>query len=598
MLLTGYTGDMRRRNIVLLLTLIILLGAFFRFFRITTVPPGLYPDEAANGNNALEALSHTNFSAEGGRAFGGKIFYPENNGREGLFINIQALSLWIFGNQPWALRLISALFGTLTILGVYLVTKELFYERKLETRSSKFETNSKIQNTNDLRTDSDPNFRNLNLFRASDFGFRISRGDFIGLLAAFFLATSYWHINFSRIGFRAISVPLFASFGAYWLLKALRTGKQSSAIMGGIATGLGFHTYIAFRFIPFVFAIPIIGAFVSWIRGRVRDICLPCVIALYLFVTVIVAIPIGLYFFENPEDFLGRSGQVSIFSSEKPLYEFAKSTALTFGMLNVRGDCNARHNFNCQPELFWPVGILFLVGFVVMVRSLLKPGSTGAWFLTLWFLVMMLPATLTREGLPHALRAIGMIVPTFVIAGLGGAWLWGAIGSLLDRAAANQTFAQFQTQLLRIRREIGVIAILAIALIPVSTYYVYFNQFAEGKDTYGAFSLDLWHEGQFLASLPVETQKIVVVNLSGDDIRGVPAPAQTIMFATNSFGLEERKAKHITYVTSADAISFDPTRKVMIVFMNGADKNMVASVRARFPDLKPFVPWDFLTLEN
>jgi len=68
---------------VLILTAILLLAAFFRFWQIGAIPPGLYPDEAMNGNNALEALETGDY----------KVFYSDNFGREGLFINIQAIFL-------------------------------------------------------------------------------------------------------------------------------------------------------------------------------------------------------------------------------------------------------------------------------------------------------------------------------------------------------------------------------------------------------------------------------------------------------------------------------------------------------------------------
>jgi len=115
---------MNKKSIALILILII--AAFFRLYNITPpaggLPPGLYPDEAMNGNNALEAISTGQY----------KIFYPENNGREGLFMNIQAVFLKIlmplFNNapEPWMLRLASAFFGILTVLGIYFLAKELF----------------------------------------------------------------------------------------------------------------------------------------------------------------------------------------------------------------------------------------------------------------------------------------------------------------------------------------------------------------------------------------------------------------------------------------------------------------------------------------
>jgi hypothetical protein len=54
--------------------LILAYAAFLRLHALTTTPPGLYRDEAMNGNNALAALETHRFA----------VFYPENNGREGL----------------------------------------------------------------------------------------------------------------------------------------------------------------------------------------------------------------------------------------------------------------------------------------------------------------------------------------------------------------------------------------------------------------------------------------------------------------------------------------------------------------------------------
>ena len=93
---------------------VLIIGAFFRFYLIQEIPPGLYPDEAMNGNNAVEALSTGAF----------KVFYPENNGREGLFINMQAVAIRALGTEPWVLRLVSANFGTLTIAGLWLLARE------------------------------------------------------------------------------------------------------------------------------------------------------------------------------------------------------------------------------------------------------------------------------------------------------------------------------------------------------------------------------------------------------------------------------------------------------------------------------------------
>ena len=59
-----------------LLIAIIIIASFLRLYNLMPLnnilfPPGLYPDEAMNGNNAQEAIDTGNF----------KFFYPENFGR-------------------------------------------------------------------------------------------------------------------------------------------------------------------------------------------------------------------------------------------------------------------------------------------------------------------------------------------------------------------------------------------------------------------------------------------------------------------------------------------------------------------------------------
>ena len=159
----------RKKIIIFLLIIIITIAVFFRLWQLNAIPPGLYPDEAMNGNDALTSLQNHNF----------KVFYPENNGREGLFIWLIALSFWFFKPSIWALRIVPAIFGILTVLGIYLLTKELFRYRQKQAY-------------------------------------------YLALLASFFLSISFWHVNFSRIDFRAILVPFFLVFGFYFLSKGFR----------------------------------------------------------------------------------------------------------------------------------------------------------------------------------------------------------------------------------------------------------------------------------------------------------------------------------------------------------------------------------------
>src|SRR5262249_11754846 len=147
----------------LILIAILLFAAFLRFFELPTVPRGIQIDEAMNGSNILEIHETGRF----------QVFYPENMGREGLFINLQALASSILGDEPWVLRVVSATFGVATVWTTYLLARELFAPS-------------------------------------------------IGLLTAFFLATSYWHLMLSCLGTRAVSASFFLTLTLYLLLTGFR----------------------------------------------------------------------------------------------------------------------------------------------------------------------------------------------------------------------------------------------------------------------------------------------------------------------------------------------------------------------------------------
>jgi hypothetical protein len=71
-----------RKSHAIALLLIISLAAFLRLYHLASTPPGLFIDEAADGNNALEITHTVPFAG------GFKPFYEEDNGREGLYVNV------------------------------------------------------------------------------------------------------------------------------------------------------------------------------------------------------------------------------------------------------------------------------------------------------------------------------------------------------------------------------------------------------------------------------------------------------------------------------------------------------------------------------
>ena len=461
--------------------LILIIATFFRFWNITTTPPGLYPDEAMNGNNALEANATGQY----------KTYYPENNGREGLFINIQAASVAIFGNHPWSLRIVSALFGVFTVLGIYFLTKTIFPKKII-----------------------------------------------LALSTTLMLALSFWHTNFSRIGFRAIMVPFCLVWSFYFIISAWQKKKIWPAIMGGIFFGIGFHTYIAFRFAPFLALVPIIYYFFQNKKSRELKKYFQILFA-WLGIAFLVALPIGLYFLNNPGDFFGRSGQVSIFNSTNPLLDLGESIGKTAIMFNFYGDCNWRHNYACRPQLDLFTGIFFLLGLVLTFKTIFSKHKNGIEaqnnpnrfpyiLILIWMAIMAFPSILTKEGLPHALRAIGMIPPVFILAGIGFEFLW----------------KTFKERSKKIGLVILMISILFIALYNGGQYLAW----GQKQEVKGSFDDKYALIADYLNSSSPDIKKYVLVNTGGTLVNDIPMPSQSIMFITDTYRTAQQQEKNIFYI--------------------------------------------------
>lgn len=108
----------------------IILGSFLRLWQVSSVPNGLTWDEAAIGYNAYSILK-TGRDEHG--AFLPIIFKSFGDYKPGAYIYLAVPSVAIFGLNEFAVRFPSVLAGILAIIGVYLLTKELFFENKLKS---------------------------------------------------------------------------------------------------------------------------------------------------------------------------------------------------------------------------------------------------------------------------------------------------------------------------------------------------------------------------------------------------------------------------------------------------------------------------------
>lgn len=507
----------RRILSVLLLFTILAIALFVRVYQIDNIPSGLYPDEATNGTDALTAIETGDY----------KLFYSNNYGREGLFINLQALAVKYFGNTVPVLKFWSTVFGTLAVLGVYLLAKELFQRRSA------------------------------------------------GLIAAFLIATSYWAINFSRIGFRAIMVTFLLSFAFYFFFKGLRTERLRTFFLAGLIFGLGLHTYVAYRLAPLILIAILPFLILSYENFLKRFWKHGLIFILGAFLT---AAPLVFHFVTHPEELNSRTGAVSIFSPEINKGDFwgtfGKTLGLSLVKYNFWGDQNWRHNYPPYPILDPFTGIFFLAGFTYLIYDFVRligrrfrekirdPALARAAFLLAFFFAMLMPEFLTEEGLPHALRAIGTQTPVFLMATL-------AISLFMKHA--KSVFLGTRLALY----SLIFFSLFLGATINLTKYFVFF---AESPEQHGAFNKNFRNIAEYVATLPPETIKYIVPNGGGRMLdNGLPVSAQPIVFLTHG------KVANIVFIEPETLLRLG--QKNIVILMNH-DETLLNKIETKIPGAK------------
>lgn len=357
---------------------IIILAAVLRFYRLGSVPPSLYWDEASLGYNAYSILKTghdehgkflpiTNFAAFGD-------YKPPG------YIYAVVSSIAIFGLSEFAIRFPSAFFGVLTVILTYFLAKKLFEKEN------------------------------------------------IALLAAFFLAISPWHLQFSRGAFEANLGLFFSTCGIYLFLRFARDNSLW-IFPSAISFLAGMYTFTGQRlFIPFIVLILVIQ-FRKQIAAHLKIVVLAAVVSGILFW------PLFIFATHTIEGRL-RFDEVTIFKNLEPINESIKYRqkdnfswwsdiihnrrlfftqeylihyfdAFNPTFLFTKGDANPRLSVQEAGELYYLDLLLILAGIYFLFSKKQKYN-----FLIIgWLLVSPLGPATARET-PHALRMIH-ILPTF-----------------------------------------------------------------------------------------------------------------------------------------------------------------------------------------
>src|SRR4029079_4832652 len=102
-----------------LITAILLLGAALRLHGLGAMLGMTHYDEAYYGVDALSLIETPRFTP----------FFPDNFGRESLWMYLLAPSLAVFGGGAFGLRIVAVFTGIVTLAAVYRLARELIGRR-------------------------------------------------------------------------------------------------------------------------------------------------------------------------------------------------------------------------------------------------------------------------------------------------------------------------------------------------------------------------------------------------------------------------------------------------------------------------------------
>ena len=335
------------RRFYLLVTLATLTGAFLRLWQLTAIPPGLHYDLAAT------ALLGNAVAFEGYRP----IFISAFTGHEALYYYWLALWFRLVGSSVFTLRLAAALLGILALPAAFFAIREAL----------RFEEHSLT----------------------------------LAAFGAAFLSFAFFHVTFSRFGFRVISEPVVQSlalgflFRGLYKLSAVRSPKSEARsstsnlgpwtidwghwtvdlALSGFFTGLAAYTYLAARLFPVPLAVLwivlLVGAFLTRHSPTTRPHFSFVIssFAIFSLTALLTFAPLGAYFLQHPEDFLNRASQIVPRPGESAL--LVQGLRRAAEMIFINGEGYDRFNLPGLP-LFGPVlGFFFVVGLgVTLYRAI------------------------------------------------------------------------------------------------------------------------------------------------------------------------------------------------------------------------------------
>ncbi|MDT8306503.1 MAG: glycosyltransferase family 39 protein, partial [Anaerolineae bacterium] len=355
---------------------VLTVAAFLlRGLGLEQLPATLSGDEASAGLEAVRFVQ-----GEANNLFGiGWFSFPS------FYFALQGAPVALLGQSATALRITSAVAGSLTVFAVYWLARSLF-------------------------------------------------GRVAALLAALFLLASHYHIHFSRIGLQNIWDGFFLAVVLWGMWTGWKEGRRLPFLIAGFALGLGHYFYVSIRVAPLLLLVW--AGFARLFQGSRLRARLPGML-LAAYTAAIVYLPLALLYWRQPDEFFAPMRRVSVFNGwleaeiarlGQPAWEIIASqmAATAMGIIHLP----LRHWYNPGAPLLLPLAAAL---FVAGLAWLFYRADLRSLLLLLVLFVLVLLGGFSLDAPASQRFAIAMPVIALVVAlplAQGVAWL----GPYLTRA--------------------------------------------------------------------------------------------------------------------------------------------------------------------
>lgn len=439
----------------------------YRFPNLAGIPVDVHGDEAAVGLAARQILQ-----GNATDLFGlGWASLPELS-----FVG-SALSMRVFGDDLFGLRMASVIQGTLAVGLLYGVVKRLFSWR-------------------------------------------------IGALAALVLAASQMAVHYSRIGNNYIQALFVSLLLFYFLLRGLASGQPLEFLIAGFAAGFAFDVYYPARLTVGLAVLYCVHRAISerqFARQHWRGLLV------LVFGAVVFFAPEAVQYLHDPLSGLTRTSEVFVLRPANLAHEYGAYRVDSVGAVLWRQFINSIDAFNLRGETsqqygqvaplldFWS-GALFVLGAAV---ASVRLGEARYFLLAAWFwLTLVFGSVLTLDAMfsPHIVAALGVIA---------------VLPCLVVEAGWRGLTARFG----KIGAQIGaLVALIFVLLVARANYVDYFQIHVQTMEPSSFFTVLARYaesvNGQYRiylladrdTSLHYDTVRFLVPHLDGVDVRDRPLP--------------------------------------------------------------------------